>query len=45
MAARHHVQKHFALQAVVERYQAIYASLATGRLQSVPSPSLSEWAQ
>jgi glycosyltransferase involved in cell wall biosynthesis len=45
MAARHRVQQHFALPAIVERYQAIYARLATGRLQGVPSPSLSECAR
>jgi glycosyltransferase involved in cell wall biosynthesis len=45
MAARHRVQQHFALPAIVERYQAIYSSLATGRLRSVPSPSLSECAR
>ncbi len=45
MAARHRVQQHFALPAIVERYQAIYARLATGKLQSVPSTSLSEYAR
>ncbi len=45
MAARHRVQQHFALPAIVERYQAIYARLATERLQSAPSPSLSECAR
>jgi glycosyltransferase involved in cell wall biosynthesis len=45
MAARHRVQQHFALPAIVERYQAIYARLATERLQIVPSPSLSECAR
>jgi glycosyltransferase involved in cell wall biosynthesis len=45
MAARRRVQQHFALPAIVERYQAIYAGLATERLQSAPSPSLSECAR
>jgi len=45
MAARYRVQQHFALPAIVERYQAIYAGLATERLQSAPSPSLSECAR
>jgi len=42
IAARHRVQQHFALPAIVERYQAVYARLATERLQSVPFASLSE---
>jgi glycosyltransferase involved in cell wall biosynthesis len=42
MAARLRVQQHFALPAIVERYQAIYAKLAAGTLQGVPSPGLSE---
>jgi glycosyltransferase involved in cell wall biosynthesis len=45
MAARRRVQHHFALPETVERYQAIYARLATGRLQSGRSPSLSECAR
>lgn len=45
MAGRHRVQRHFALPAIVERYQGIYARLATERLQSEPSPSLSECAR
>ena len=45
MAARRRVRQHFALPEIVERYQAIYARLATGRLQSVHSPSLSECAR
>jgi len=45
MAARHRVQQHFALPAIVERYQAIYARLATERLQSVLFASLSEGAR
>jgi len=44
-AARQRVQQHFALPAIVERYQTIYASLATESLQNVPSPSLSECAR
>jgi glycosyltransferase involved in cell wall biosynthesis len=42
IAARRRVQQHFALPAIVERYQAIYARLATERLQSLPFASLSE---
>jgi glycosyltransferase involved in cell wall biosynthesis len=45
MAARRRVQQRFALPAIVERFQAIYARLATERLRSVPSPSLSECAR
>jgi glycosyltransferase involved in cell wall biosynthesis len=45
MAARHRVQQHFALPAIVERYQAIYERLETERFRSVPSPSLSECAR
>lgn len=45
MAARHRVQQHFALPRIVERYQAIYAKLATEGLPSIPSPSLSECAR
>jgi glycosyltransferase involved in cell wall biosynthesis len=40
IAARARVQQHFALPAVVERYQAIYTELATGRREGVPSPRL-----
>jgi glycosyltransferase involved in cell wall biosynthesis len=45
MSARRRVQQHFALPAIVERYQAIYARLATERLQSVPLATLSEGAR
>jgi glycosyltransferase involved in cell wall biosynthesis len=45
MAARQRVEQNFALPAIVDRYQAIYARLATEKLQSVPSPSLSECAR
>ncbi len=45
MAARRRVQQHFALPTIVDRYQAIYAELATERSQSVPSPRLSECAR
>jgi glycosyltransferase involved in cell wall biosynthesis len=45
LAARRRVQQHFALPAIVERYQAIYGKLAAGTLQSVPSPGLSQCAQ
>ena len=44
-AARRRVQQHFSLPAIVDRYQAIYAGLATERLQSVSSPKLSECAR
>jgi len=44
MAARRRVQQHFALSTIVERYQAIYARLAAGKLQGLPSPSLSRCA-
>ncbi len=39
MAARRHVQQHFALPAIVDRYQAIYAQLAAGTQQRVPVPA------
>jgi glycosyltransferase involved in cell wall biosynthesis len=45
MAARRRVEQHFALPAIVERYQAIYERLATERLHSVPSPNLVECAR
>jgi glycosyltransferase involved in cell wall biosynthesis len=45
IAARLRVQQHFALPAIVERYQAIYARLATETLQRVPSPRFSECAR
>src|SRR6266436_693215 len=41
MAARRRVQQHFALPAIVERYQTIYAQLAARTLRGMPSPSLS----
>jgi len=44
MAARRRVQRHFALPVTVERYQAIYASMAAELLQRVPSPGLSQCA-
>ena len=45
IAARRRVQQHFALSAVVARYQAIYTQLAAGTLRSVASPGLSQCAQ
>jgi glycosyltransferase involved in cell wall biosynthesis len=45
MAARQRVEQNFALPAIVDRYQAIYAKLAAKRVQSVPSPSLPECAR
>ena len=44
MAARRRVQQHFALSTIVERYQATYSRLAAGKLQGLPSPSLSQCA-
>jgi glycosyltransferase involved in cell wall biosynthesis len=45
MAARHRVQQHFALPAIVERYQTIYAQLAVGALRGVTTTSLSQVAR
>jgi glycosyltransferase involved in cell wall biosynthesis len=45
MAARHRVQQHFALPAIVERYQAIYTRMAAGALRGAPSASLSQCAR
>jgi glycosyltransferase involved in cell wall biosynthesis len=45
MAARRRVQEHFDLSAIVERYQAIYAQLAGGTLQRMPSSSLAQLAE
>ncbi|HXJ07213.1 MAG TPA: glycosyltransferase [Candidatus Acidoferrum sp.] len=45
IAARRRVQQQFALPAIVERYQAIYARLATQGLTGVHSSSLSECAR
>ncbi len=45
MAARRRVQQHFALPAIVERDQAIYAQLAARTLQGVPSPIPSQCAR
>jgi glycosyltransferase involved in cell wall biosynthesis len=45
MAARHRVQRHFALPAIVERYQAIYTRMAAGALRGAPSASLSQCAR
>jgi len=42
MAARRRVQQHFALSTIVERYQAIYAQLATGTLQDVRASNLTQ---
>jgi glycosyltransferase involved in cell wall biosynthesis len=39
IAARRRVQQHFALPAIVDRYQAIYAQLAAGTLRGVPAPN------
>ena len=45
MAARRRVQQHFALPAIVERYQAVYSQLAAQSLRDVPSASLSQFAR
>jgi glycosyltransferase involved in cell wall biosynthesis len=45
MAARRRVQQLFALPAIVERYQAVYARLAAGTQDGLPSPSLSQCTQ
>ncbi len=45
MAARRRVQQHFALPAIVERYQAIYAQMAAGDLRCVPPTSVSQFAR
>jgi len=45
LAGRRRIQQHFALPAIVERYQAIYGKLAAGTVQNVPSPGLSQCAQ
>lgn len=42
MAARKRVQENFALPTIVERYQAIYAELAAGKPQGIPTSRLSE---
>jgi glycosyltransferase involved in cell wall biosynthesis len=42
MAARHRIEQHFDLAAIVDRYQAIYARLAGGTRQKMPSSSLVE---
>jgi glycosyltransferase involved in cell wall biosynthesis len=45
MAARRRIQRHFALPAVVARYQAIYTELSAGTPHGMPSPKLSQCAQ
>jgi glycosyltransferase involved in cell wall biosynthesis len=45
LAARQRVEQNFALPAIVDRYQDIYARLAAKRLENAPSPSLSECAR
>jgi glycosyltransferase involved in cell wall biosynthesis len=45
MAARHRVQQHFALPAIVERYQEIYANLAAGLRHGLPSSRVPQCAQ
>jgi glycosyltransferase involved in cell wall biosynthesis len=45
LAARQRVEQNFALPAIVERYQDIYARLAAKRVENVPSASLSECAR
>lgn len=43
-AARSRIQQHFALPAIVERYQAVYSELAAGPPPSLSAPNLSECA-
>jgi glycosyltransferase involved in cell wall biosynthesis len=45
IAARDRVQRHFALPAIVERYQKIYAQFAARAQQDVPSAGLSQFAR
>src|SRR5713101_4216631 len=45
IAARRRVQQHFALPAIVERYQAIYTRLAAGAARVLPSPNFSQIAR
>lgn len=45
MAARDRVQRHFALPAIVESYQNIYAQVAAGPQQEAPTAGLSQFAQ
>ncbi len=45
LAARRRVQLYFALPAIVERYQTIYAQLAAGALRGAPSTSLSQFGR
>ena len=44
MAARDRVQRHFALPAIVESYQQIYAQVAAGPQQEAPTVELSQCA-
>jgi glycosyltransferase involved in cell wall biosynthesis len=45
IAARDRVQRHFALPAIVERYQGIYAKVAARPLKEVTSASVSQFAR
>jgi glycosyltransferase involved in cell wall biosynthesis len=45
IAARDRVQRHFALPAIVESYQSIYAQVAARPQQEVPSAGLSQFAR
>jgi glycosyltransferase involved in cell wall biosynthesis len=45
MAARHRVQRHFALPAIVESYQTIYDQLAASALRDVQHARLSQFAR
>src|SRR5882724_697264 len=45
IAARARVQRHFALPAIVESYQSIYAQVAARPQQEVPSAGLSQFAR
>src|SRR5260370_551889 len=45
LGVRGRVKLYFALRAIVERYQPIYAQLAAGALRGAPSTSLSQFAR
>jgi glycosyltransferase involved in cell wall biosynthesis len=45
IAARDRVQRHFALPAIVESYQKIYAKAAAGTQREAPSSGLSQFAR
>jgi glycosyltransferase involved in cell wall biosynthesis len=45
IAARDRVQRHFALPAVIESYQKIYAQAATRQQEEAPSTEVSQFAR